>query len=125
MTLGDIHRLSNKDVRSYYKRYEMVSGQQVYNTLVKGSLGIFSKVISHVVPIDDPQSLSKDLQDDQLIRRELSSFAGYLILKGGRLVALASGLLQVAKHVNLDEIMIKNSGEKEITTESTEETTSS
>jgi len=37
MTLADVHRLSKKDVRKYYKMYKMVNGQQVYNTLVKGS----------------------------------------------------------------------------------------
>ena len=54
-----------KDVRNYYSIYEMISGQQVYNTLVKRTLGIFSKVISHVVSIDYPESLSNTLQNDK------------------------------------------------------------
>jgi len=33
MTLADVHRLSKKDVRKYYKLYQMVNGQQVYSTL--------------------------------------------------------------------------------------------
>lgn len=118
MTLADVHRLSNKDVRNYYKIYEMVNGQQVYNTLVRGSLGIFSKVIRHVLPIDNSESLANDLQDDKLVQRELSSFAGYLVLKGGRLVALASALLQVAMHVDLNETKTVSS---EMKTESSEE----
>lgn len=79
----------------------MVSGQQVSNTLVKGAIGIFCKVINRVLPIDDPKSLCNDLQDDKFIQLELSSIAGYLFLKGGRFVTLARGLLQVAKHVKI------------------------
>jgi len=70
--------------------YQMVNGQQVYSTLVKGSLGIFSKVVSHIIPIDNPESLATDLREDKLVQCELSTFAGYLVLKGGRLVAVAS-----------------------------------
>jgi len=54
MTLSDVHRLTKKDVKKYYKMYQIVNGQQVYNTLVR----IFSKVISHVVPIDSEESLA-------------------------------------------------------------------
>ena len=85
----------------------MVNGQQVYSTLVKGRLGIFSKVVSRIITIDNPESLATDLREDKLVQRELSTFAGYLVLKGGRLVALASAFLQVAKHVDYKEIMVK------------------
>lgn len=121
MTLADVHRLSKEDVRNYYKIYQMANGQQLYNTLVRGSLGIISKVISHVIPLDSPESLANDLQEDKLVQRELSSFAGYLVLKGGRLVALASGLLQVAKHVDLNKIQ-KESNEKEVESNQNPET---
>ena len=74
---------------------------------MKGSLGIFSKVLSHIIPIDSPESLATDLREDRLVQRELSTFAGYVVLRGGRLVALASAFLQVAKHVDYNEIMVK------------------
>ena len=47
------------------------------------------------------EALNEDLKNDDLVKRELSNFAGLLVLKGGRLVALASGLIKVAKHVKL------------------------
>ena len=58
-----------------------------------------SKAVSMVVSIDDTEQLYQDLKSDEIIQRELTSFAGLLILKGGRLVALASALFQVPKHV--------------------------
>ena len=66
-----------------------------------------------MVPIDSEESLANDLRDDKLIQRELSQFAGYLVLKAGRLVALVSALLQVAKHVDINELTVKKSEIKE------------
>ena len=60
-----------------------------------------SKAVSMVVSIDDTEQLYQDLKSDEIIKRELSSFAGLLILKGRRLVALASAFFQVAKHVTI------------------------
>ena len=84
MSLGNIKKLKPKDVEKYYNRYQPVSGKQVSGGLV-----------------DDTKELSKDLHNDELVKRELTNLAGLLVLKGGRLVALASGLFQVAKHVKL------------------------
>ncbi len=101
MNLGNIKKLSAKDVEKYYNRYQTVLGRQVSNGLVESGLQVASKIISFVVPIDDTDALSKDLQSDELVKRELSNFAGLLVLKGGRLLALASGLFQVAMHIKL------------------------
>ena len=60
-----------------------------------------SKAVSVVVTIDDTKQLYQDLKSDEIIKRELSSLAGLLILKGGRLVALANAFFQVAKHINI------------------------
>lgn len=101
MNLGKIHKLSAKDVEKYYNRYQTVLGKQVTGGLVESGLQAMSKIISYVLPIDDTDALSKDLQNDELVKRELSNFAGLLVLKGGRMVALASGLFQVAMHIKL------------------------
>ena len=62
-----------------------------------------SKVIAYALPIDDSDALGKDLKGDELVRRELSNLVGLLVLRGGRFVALASGLFQVIKHIKLGE----------------------
>lgn len=101
MSLGDVAKLKPADVEKYFTRYQTVLGKQVNAGLVESSLQVASQAISYVVPIDDADLLCKDLQNDELVKRELSNFAGFLVLKGGRLVALASALFQVAKHVKL------------------------
>ena len=103
MTLGDVAKLSQKEVMKYFTRYQVTMGKQVTGGLVDSALQATSKVISYALPIDDSDALGKDLKSDELVRRELSNLAGLLVLRGGRFVALASGLIQVAKHIKLGE----------------------
>ena len=101
MTLGDIKRLTPKQVKKYFNRYKTVMGKRVSTGLVESAISAASVLISYVIPVDDVEALNEDLKNDDLVKRELSNFAGLLVLKGGRLVALASGLFKVAKHVKL------------------------
>ena len=101
MSLGDIKRLTPKQVEKYFNRYKTVMGKKVSTGLVESAISAASVLISYVIPVDDVESLNEDLKNDDLVKRELSNFAGLLVLKGGRLVALASGLFKVAKHVKL------------------------
>ena len=101
MSLGDIKRLSPKQVKKYFNRYKTVMGKKVSTGLVESAISAASVLISYIIPVDDVEALNEDLKNDDLVKRELSNFAGMLVLKGGRLVALASGLFKVAKHVKL------------------------
>ena len=101
ISLGDIKKLSTKDVEKVYLRYQSILGKQLSSSLVDSAVLAASKAVSMVVTIDDTEQLYQDLKSDEIIKRELSSFIGLLILKGGRLVALASAFFQVAKHVTI------------------------
>ena len=101
MSLGDIKRLSPKQVKKYFNRYKTVMGKKVSTGLVESAISAASVLISYIIPVDDVEALNEDLKNDDLVKRELSNFAGLLVLKGGRLVALASGLFKVAKHLKL------------------------
>ena len=100
MSLGDIKRLSPKQVEKYFNRYKTVMGKKVSTGLVESAISAASVLISYIIPVE-VEALNEDLKNDDLVKRELSNFAGLLVLKGGRLVALASGLFKVAKHVKL------------------------
>ena len=108
MSLGDVKKLSPKDVEKYYYRYQSILGKQVTGGLVENVIKLASKVVSNVIPIDDNNALSSDLLQDELVRRELTTAAGYLVLKGGRFVALASALFHVVSHLDftIDEKML-------------------
>ena len=100
MSLGDVHKLTPKGVEKFYFRYQSKLAKQVTGGLVENAIKLTSKTISRFIPIDDADSLSNDLVQDEIVRRELVNAAGYLVLKGGRFVALASALFHVVSHVD-------------------------
>ena len=72
------------------------------NGLVDSAISTVTKVISRFLPIDDTEELCYDLQNDELVKRELSNIAGLLVVRGGRLVALGSALFQVVRHIKFN-----------------------
>jgi len=116
MSIGDVKKLSSKAVEKYFNRYKVVLGKQVTGGLVDSAISAASNIISYFIPIDDVEELIIDLKNDDLVKRELSNFAGLLTVKGGRFVALASGLFKVAKHIKLTSSVEKGDTVHEITT---------
>ena len=102
MSLEKIHKLSDKEVEKFFNRYQKVAGQKMANGLVDSAISTATKVISCFLPIDDTEELCYDLQNDELVKRELSNIAGLLVVRGGRLVALGSALFQVVRHIKFD-----------------------
>ena len=102
MSLEKIHKLSDKEVEKYFNRYQKVAGQKMANGLVDSAISTATKVISCFLPIDDTEELCYDLQNDELVKRELSNIAGLLVVRGGRLVALGSALFQVARYIKFN-----------------------
>ena len=102
-SLGDVTRLSDKDVEKYFLRYQVVLGKRVTGDLTDIIIDVCPKVASYVLPINDVNETTKDLKKNDLVVRELSTFTGYLALNAGRLVALAAALFILAKHVSLEK----------------------
>ena len=113
MSLEKIHKLSDKEVEKYFNRYQKVAGQKMANGLVDSAISTATKVISCFLPIDDTEELCYDLQNDELVKCELSNIAGLLVVRGGRLVALGSALFQVARHIKFNRDSDSETGDRE------------
>ena len=114
MSLGDIKKLPTKDVEKYHLRYQTILGRELSSSLVDSVVLVASKAISMIVSIDDADQLYQDLKSDKMVKRELKTFAGLLILKGGRLVAPASAFFQVAKHMNIGKSQQTQEGNQDL-----------
>ena len=112
MSLEKIHKLPDKEVEKFFNRYQKVAGQKMANGLVDSAISTATKVISCFLPIDDTEELCYDLQNDELVKRELSNIAGLLVVRGGRLVALGSALFQVVRHIKFNRDSDSEDGAK-------------
>jgi len=101
MSLSDVKKLVQKDVDKYYNRYQVTITNKVTSSLVDSGIDAVVTLISYGLSIDNSTELTNDLKNNEMLRTELNNIAGYVILKGGRFVALASCLIQVAKHVKI------------------------
>ena len=111
-SLEKIHKLPDKEVEKFFNRYQKVAGQKMANGLVDSAISTATKVISCFLPIDDTEELCYDLQNDELVKRELSNIAGLLVVRGGRLVALGSALFQVVRHIKFNRESDSEAGAK-------------
>ena len=114
MSLGDVKKLSKKDVEKYHYRYQSMLGKKVTGGMVENTIKLFSRLVSKVISIDNGDALSNDILQDELVKRELSTAAGYLVLKGGRFVALASALFHVVNHLDFtidEKILVEKTAE--------------
>ena len=113
MSLEKIHKLPDKEVEKFFNRYQKVAGQKMANGLVDSAISTATKVISCFLPIDDTEELCYDLQNDELVKRELSNIAGLVVVRGGRLVALGSALFQVVRHIKFNRDSESGDSEKQ------------
>ena len=113
MSLEKIHKLPDKEVEKFFNRYQKVAGQKMANGLVDSAISTATKVISCFLPIDDTEELCYDLQNDELVKRELYNIAGLLVVRGGRLVALGSALFQVVRHIKFNRESDSETGDRE------------
>ena len=100
-SLGDVKRLSDKNVEKYFLRYQAVLGKRATGNLTDAIIDVGAQAAAYVLPIDDVDEAAKDLKKNDLVTRELSGFAGYLALNAGRLVAIAIRFFRLAKHISL------------------------
>ena len=100
LSLGDIKKLKEADVLKYYNRYQSVLGKQLHKGLIEAFIRTTVKGLSYFLNFDNTEELSTDLQNDELVKRELSLISGKLVLRGGRFVALGSGLFHILKHID-------------------------
>ena len=103
LTHEQVKRLSDKDVQKYSKRYEAYIGNKTTESLIDSALTLYSKGVGTVVSIDDVKKLQEELNNDYIINQELSTLAGGLALRFGRLLAVANAALITTKHIKFEK----------------------
>ena len=103
LTHEEVKKLSEAEVKKYHKRYEAALATKTTDAVAQSAMGLAAKLLGYAFPIDNIDDLQRDLQDDYLISQELKITCGWLSMKCGKLMALASGALHVVKHIDLEK----------------------
>ena len=98
-----VKRLSGKDVKKFFKRHEAYLGGKTTETMIQSFFMLARKAIDMVIKVDDVEALQNDLQKDFVINSTLSSVAGNMVLRSGRLVAVANAALITVWHINFEK----------------------
>ena len=128
LSVDNVKKLSAKDVKKYHLRTQAVTGKQMTTGLVENFINISAQTLSHMLPSRfnlDSEQLAKDWNKNELLKKELTIFAGYLGFKFGRLLALTSALFDVVKNIKFRQLQQKcNSAEQTLNSTSTTSSTS-
>ncbi|KAL9962154.1 hypothetical protein ACROYT_G031233 [Oculina patagonica] len=103
LTHEQVKRLTDKEVEKYLKRYEAYVGSKTTDSLIDSFIFLATKAVGMAVNIKDVNDYQKELKNDYIISKELSTLAGGLALKCGRFIALANAALITTKHIDLNE----------------------
>ena len=98
--------MDDKDVMKYHKRYKTYVGAKTTETLIKSFLSLTTKALGLVVKIKDIDALKNELKNDYIITKEMSELSGGLVLRCGRLLAVANACLITANHVDFSNQQI-------------------
>ena len=99
LTHDQVKRLEDRDVMRHYKRYKTYVGAKTTETLIESFL-LSTKALGMVVQLKDVDALQNELKNDYVITKELSALSGALVLKCGRLLAVANAFLITTRHVD-------------------------
>jgi hypothetical protein len=102
LTSQDLNYLSEKEILRYYRVYQDVLAVRVNDTFSKTAVKCYSRLASMLLPIADENKLYEDLRGDYILMNELNRWVGWLSLKAGSLMAVASTSLITV--VNISEI---------------------
>jgi len=104
LTQEQVKGLSEKEVITYYKRYETFVGSKTTDSMIDNFLSLAIKGVGMVVKIDDANALKNELKGDFIINKEMCQFCGGLALRFGSALALVNAAAITAKHVDFDQV---------------------
>ena len=79
LTHEQVKHLSDKDVEKYAKRYETYVGTKTTDSLIDSCIFLATKVVRMVVNVKDIVAYQKELRNDYIINKELSTWPATLI----------------------------------------------
>ena len=110
MSVEEIDKMGDDEVRKIYTRYEARLGVCMTKTLGKAALQLYTTVATMFLPIppENRQPLMEDLESDPFVGHALTSTACELYYRYGKLLAPITAALTTAKYCQFGHQCPKN-----------------
>ena len=102
-TFNDIDNMPEKDLLKYHRIYQSALAVRVNDTFSKTALKTYSTLVSWLLPIGDKDKLYNDLRSDYILMNELDRWTGWLSLRMGGLMAVATTSLLTVSNCDFNE----------------------
>ena len=93
LTFQDLDYMSEKDLLKYHRIYQQSLAVRVNDTFSKYAVKTYCTLANWMLPIENKDQLYEDLRNDYILQNELDKWTGWLSLKMGGLMAVASTTL--------------------------------
>lgn len=103
ITQLELDNMSEKEILKYYRVYQSALSVRINDTFGKMAVRSYVKVASWLLPIDSEDDLYHDLRNDYILVNEIDRWTGWLSLKMGSLMALASASLVTIGHCEMKQ----------------------
>ena len=100
LTQQELDCMSERDLLKYYKIYQTNLALRVNETFSKMAVRGYTKLVGWLLPVKDTEKLYTDLRSDYILMNEIDRWTGWLSLKMGSLMAVASTTLITAGNID-------------------------
>jgi len=101
VALKDLDAMSQDQIEAYYKIYELNYADKVNDNIIGGILDLYSRAVNRVLPIDDVDKLSDDLNNDYILTSELKNITAGLAAVCGKLLSVFNLGIITFKHIKV------------------------
>jgi hypothetical protein len=99
VTVRELDEVSGDELEAYYKICELNYAEKVSSSLNNAILDLNSFAVNKFVPIDDVETLRKDLHESYILNNKLKTFTGRFARVGGKIWSLIEITLTTVKHI--------------------------
>ena len=101
VTVKELESMTREQIDAYYKIYELSYADKINDNIISGIIALYSRAVNKLLPIDDVEKLSEDLNNDYILTSELKNITVGVAAVCGKLLSVFSLGIITFKHVKV------------------------
>lgn len=114
ISLKELESMTQDQIDAYFKIYELNYADKVNSNIIGSIIDLYSRAVNRVLPIDDVEKLSDDLNNDYILTSELKNITAGLAAVCGKLLSVFNLSIITFKHIKVQGKELCNEQDKEL-----------